>query len=614
VALTCAASVVSQGYLVGVVNHGLQLPLVRHFAGETTFSQDPFIQEMARTYTTAFFPLLGWASRVVDLPLLLLGFFLLFRFLTVLLGWRLGCALWGDSTAGLWTGAALSVQWLTFAQDVVSDTYLTHGALAQVMVLWSLLLLARGRVVWSFVVVGVLFNFHAMHAAHVGVVVSLAVLLGPRRGEQWRGWLLGGTVATLLTVPTLWWMVSSQVVGQPVPPGYVEGIRAWFPAHFWPSSWGAGDWLRLAMPVALGWPLWRLAGPSRDGGVVARVALVSLVLGVLGGLWAEVAASAWTIRLHPMRLSWLMTLAGLPMLARAAVALVRRLDEPGAPHPRVGSAAGVMLLLALSLTTLYRAPFLLALAPFLWTLALAKPGEQPPRRRVVVTVLATLACLVGPPVATLLSGAGDLSLTPRMEAVLHLFLAVEALVTWLAVGVILLGFLTRARGPWAGRGRRALFQVAVVVGLAHLGVRGAYMYNLPRTGILGDWVAVQRWCAQTLRPGEKVLVPLSQMGLRAFSNQTPAVDFQEGDALFHNPAYAEGYLRKLRLYGWEPGEIKGFGHISRLEPLDARMTPAKARELGAALGARVVVRRTRHPAWDLPEALRNASYVVYRLD
>ena len=99
-----------------------------------------------------------------------------------------------------------------------------------------------------------------------------------------------------------------------------------------------------------------------------------------------------------------------------------------------------------------------------------------------------------------------------------------------------------------------------------------------------------------------------------WSNQVPAVDFQEGDALFHHPGSMHAFVHKLRLYGWEPGEIVGFSHFFRLDPLDANLQTADAVRLGKELGVHVAIRKASHPAWELPELFRNASFVVYKVD
>src|SRR5262249_34279829 len=153
----------------------------------------------------------------------------------------LGRTLWRDDRTALLTAALLSAQTLTFADDVVSDVYLTHGALAQCMILGSLVLLAQGRIVAAFVVAGLLFNVHAMHSTHLLPVLGLAVLLSARRRQRQLQLTIASVAAVLAMAPTVAWMHASGTLGGPVPDGYAAFIHGWFPTHFWMSSWSVID-------------------------------------------------------------------------------------------------------------------------------------------------------------------------------------------------------------------------------------------------------------------------------------------------------------------------------------------------------------------------------------
>ncbi|MBI5495771.1 MAG: hypothetical protein HY904_12170 [Deltaproteobacteria bacterium] len=609
--LITAGSILTQGYLVGFINHGLQIPLIRHWAGDDAFDRDPFISDLVNTYTTAFFPAVGYAARYVPLPVLMFALFLAFRFATCWLGWRLGMVLFDDGVAALWTAAVLAVQSTTFGWDIVSEIYLTHGALAQVMALWALLLVARRRIVAAWVVLGVLFNFHGMHAVHLMLVLGL-VQLPLLRDRALRGQvILGGVVAVLLSLPTLWWMREVGALGGTPPAGYAQAIKDWFPSHFWPSTWGMLDWLMLLFPVATAWPLWALAQPTQpvaDAGTLARMVWLSILVAMVGGVLVEIHPHPFILRLHLMRLSWIMALAGAPFLARACVQLVRAVDRPDLPDARMAAATGVMMLMGLGVAALYRPAYWLTLAPALW-MVLRYRGGQPGGR--MVALMTALAVAI--PGALTLSGVRELPVASA-EAAPRGFYFIEGLFGLFAAVAVLSAWIRRAEGPHRGFTRRMLFQAACLLAALHLGARGVVMTYGPRKGAMSEWRDVQEWCARTLPRGDVVMVPLTQMGLRVFSNQIPAVDFQEGDAAFHHPAYVETFQRKLRLYGWEPAPIVGFTHFSRLDPLDERLTDDDARRLGREFGAHVAIRRTRHPPWNLPELYRTPSFVIYRLD
>lgn len=608
--LIVALSIVTQGYAVGLINHGLQIPLVRHFAGDDAFAHDPFIQDLAHSYTTIFYPLVGLLARVVPLPALLFALFLGFRILNTFLAWRLGKALFDDEKAALANAAACSVQTLTFAEDIVSDIYLTHGAAAQAFTLGTLVLLANGRVLPAVALVGLQFNVHGMHAAHLALVLGVACLPMLRDRFTARPLIIGGALCALFTVPTLVWMKVSGAMGQPIPEGYADAIKDWFPTHFWPSTWGVLDACMLLLPVVAGPALVKLAGPTRDGGITARVALTALVLGALGGLAVELWPHPTLIRFHPMRLSWIMVLAGMPFLARVAVDGVRHLDLPSVPDARIRSAVGVSLFIGLSVATLYRSSYWLGMAPALW---LVLQWDRGPARRFFWLGALTFTSLLVPWLHVSAGGAA----LPAADATAEdaaAYYAVEGAVGLYPLISVWWAFLQVRQGPHKGFLRGLLLWSAAALAVVHLGVRGVVVASAQRRGTLGQWHAVQDWSAANLPRGATVMVPLTQMGFRVWSNQIPAVDFQEGDVLFHNPGYAERFLDKLRLYGWKRGTITGFAHYQRLDPLDAALTADDARRVGAALGATVAVRRATHPAWDLLELFRNRKFVVYRLD
>jgi hypothetical protein len=603
-------SVLTQGYLVGPINHGLQIPLIRHYAGETSFDADPFIVEMARTYTSAFYPALGIASRWVPLDLLLLVLFVACRAASVALAYRLAIALFEDRAAALWTAALLSLQSFTFAEDIVSDIYLTHGALAQVMTLGSLVLLAEGRIAAAFAVAGLMFTVHGMHSTHLLPVMGLAVLLdrspGSSLGSRIRPLALGSALALLLAAPTVAWMISAKVLGAPVPPGYADAVKAWFPTHFWPSTWGALDVVSLLAPVALAWPSARLAGPAKDGGQVGRVAMLALAAGVLGGLLVEIAPIPFLIRLHPMRLSWIMSLAGAPYLARAAVQMAR------ADNPRIALPAAALLMMGLGLGMATRNSYWLTISP---AIAIAALPERTRERRAPLLLLLLVLLVLAVPVAMY---AVEGRIFEPMPGARRNFLFgavfVEGLLGGIAGFILVAGWLLRRRGPYTLPERRTLFRFTGGVAALMLILHGVFVFRSRVKGLDRDWLDAQAWCAEALKPGEVVLVPLAQIGFRVMSKQTPAVDFQEGDALLHDPEYTRVFIPKLELYGWAPAPIHGLSHWTRLDPLDKRLTEADALRIGATLHAGFAVRRTEHPPWRLPEVYRNDSFVIYRLD
>jgi hypothetical protein len=112
----------------------------------------------------------------------------------------------------------------------------------------------------------------------------------------------------------------------------------------------------------------------------------------------------------------------------------------------------------------------------------------------------------------------------------------------------------------------------------------------------------------------KVMVPLASSGVRAYSNQIPVFDLQEGNLIVHNPSYSAVYREKAAAFGWEGKPLYGLlGHNWRARRADLSLTPGKAIRLGKRFGADLAVRATSYPEWPFPELYRNSDYVIYRL-
>ena len=611
------ASIATQGYVYGLINHGIQIPLVRLSAGDPAFAGDALVVELARTYTTVFYPALGALARVAPLPTLFFVAFVVLRVASVWAAYALARAVHGDERVAYVAAGLSSVYVVTFGLDFTSEPYLTHGALAQPMALAALTAYARGRVVVALAIAGALFAVHGMHAAHLAGVLGLAALVGVVRRDG-AGFVVdraalarlvaGVAVFLAAAAPTLWWMRSSGAMGGAVPAGYFDFVRAWAPVHFFPTQWAGWDWALLAAPLALWWPVARLAAPSVDEGRTARVVVASFAFAVAGGVVVEIVESAFLLRLHPLRAAYLFVLAGLPFFARAVVALVDRRRGPasssGASRDDVlAGLTGVALVVAWCFPSALKPIPLLAVAPLVVRAAL--PASTRARGAVVavcVVVGAALALVAARAMGTLaaLGFTYGFDPGPPTRGTANASLVVLALV--------LLGAATRA--PLV---RRAATTLIVLVAVVVLAGNAAFFWIGPTRGRVRDWREVQQWAASSLAPGARVLVPLAQTGFRSFSNQTPALDWMEGDLVLHHPASFPAYEAKLRLYGWQPGRPRGWEFMRRLDALDERLGVDDARRIGAALGASVAVRRTQMPRWSLPVLYENASYVVHPL-
>jgi hypothetical protein len=590
--LITAWSIICHGYRYGVVNHGMQLPLMRMVAGETCFDHDDFMQAVVHTYTTVFFEGVGLLARVIPLEPLCFALFILFRFGSVALCMRLGRALFSDIWAGAMTAVLVSSQTLTFAEDMVSDTYLNHDALAQCLILGALILVVEKRTVLAFLVSGFIAPIQSLHAAHLVPLLGAAHL----GRAPLRTLVVSALAACVGFVPILLWMRSAGVMGAQYPPGWVDFARAWFPTHYFPSAWSLYDWLLVATPIAIAVPCWKLAGTDSargwfgdDAGSLKRLFVLAIVFGLGLGLVCEVAPIPFLIRLHPMRASWIAWLSLVPFLGRSVAVLIRSSST-------FDKTVGLVAALACILSVFGRTTHFLVLAPVLWSCAYDK-------RQLRVAVLATVALALAVPFAIVQSHSLDIAGMQFWVGAIK----IDGTLSLLAAGSVALAFLWREIPPKLVVASSIATIVVVTLGHVAINVAGE------RRGNSHDFVEVEHWLAEHRAPGEVVLVPLGHIGVRAFSCQTPALDFEDGLASYHDPAYIPILEKKLRAYGWQPGEaVHGFSFMNHLAALDASLTADDLRRIGGELGARIAVRDKGEDA-GLPVVFQNDNFTVVDL-
>jgi hypothetical protein len=309
------------------------------------------------------------------------------------------------------------------------------------------------------------------------------------------------------------------------------------------------------------------------------------VLGLGAGLLCEVWPNPTLIRLHPMRASWVAWLALGPGIGVAAAALWRR-------ERTYDRDLAAMIVFGATLSVFGRVPHLLVLAPALWACALDR------HRRAAALAGPALALAV--PALVLWSKSLALSVVPFWEGAIVIdggltFAATCSLAVAASIEV------PRRRVLLAGAGAAGVVSVAHLLFVLLLQVRGPAV----------DYVDVQRWLAAHRPAGEVVLVPLARIGLRAFSNQTPALDFEDGLASFHDPGYVPVLEEKLAAYGWQPGAtVHGFSFLEHLQELDRALTADDVRRIAARLHATIAVRDKSMPRLELPVLYENQRFAI----
>lgn len=586
-------SLLCHWYRFGVVNHGMQVPLMRLAAGEHAFDHDVFLQTLAHAYTTVFFTVVGHIARVVPLPALCFVLFVALRYATVRLSMRLGRVLFGNVWAGVTGAVIFSAQTLTFAEDMVSDVYLTHDTLAQLLGVAVLVLVVEQRFAAAFFVAGLIMPIQGLHATHLVPLLALA-LLGR---VPLKNLVVAGSLACVGVLPVVAWMKHVGALGVTYPPDWVDFARAWFPTHYFPLHWTLFDWLHVVTPCLLAGPLWTIAAVDDRG--LRRLFWLAVVVGLGLALVCEVWPNPFLIRLHPARASWVAWLAFVPVLGAATTTLWRRGDD-------VDRVTAIMLVFSATVSVFGRVPFLLVMTPMVWARARHRRGRATTSAAVAGVVLAVVV-----PVVVLVSKSLAIRAAPLWQAAV----VFDGLVTLLAaVSVAVIAWRassSTSEEPSVDDGGRRLWR-AGVFNVAAMTTLHVLVFVLSSSrGAHHDWVDVQRWLKDHRPAGENVLVPLSRIGLRVHSNQTPALDFSDGLLSFHDPGYIPVLQEKLRAYGWKPGAVvHGFSFLENLDDVDRALSTDDLRRIADALHAPVAVREKAMPHLDLPVLYENKRFVV----
>jgi hypothetical protein len=579
VAIT-VVTMLTQGYHVGADNHGMQLPLLEMYAGTNPHQNDAFMASLKQSYTSLFYPVVGAMAGVLPLRWVLLALFVVLRSATVWASFHLGRQLYGDDRSAVATAILGATTTTTFAFDTVSGMQTSHDTLAQFVVVTALLLLVRGGARAScagLVMVACLMPIQPLYAAHFLVVVGCALVLSP----SWRTALAPvGVAAVMSLVPvvgTLWWMQQAGSLdpgGNDFPARWLPMMRSWFPMHYYPSTWGVMGWGLVVLPLVMGWSAWTIGGRRTD--LLHRIAVVGLIAAGLSGVLSEVAPTPMLIRLHPLRLSWLVWLCLVPSMAHAVLQLLQSTSW---------RTLGGLLCCCLLAPTGAKEIIWVLLSPMMVMAAL---NQQIHRRHVVGAVVFVVV------VALTLTTDDMGPVAAKSWRLMMIGCAMVALIS--------IALSRRVIDHWRRR-------VAVLV-VINLVVTWGLVRPAGR-----DWIDTQRACAAQLPSNVKVLVPLRQVAFRVHAKQIPAFDFHDGLLPFHEPRALAAFEAKAALYGWQapPSEGYAMSFLSQLDALEATLTEADAMRIGAALGAAHAVRSTRLPAWNLPVLYENRSYRLYVL-
>jgi hypothetical protein len=364
---------------------------------------------------------------------------------------------------------------------------------------------------------GLVFDVHAMQAAYVLLMIGAAALTDLRRAFRPLGM---GAVAFILTAsPGIWWMIRSAALGSPA--DLAALLRAYFPYHFFATSFRPDEWLGLAATLAILVSCWMAAPRTRGADGLRMMTAAIVVLWLVGGVLSEWWPVPLLLKLHIFRASSYLCALTLILAAGWMSHVWARAGRRWLPPATVAALA----------------------------LALMIGGVS---RWLAVACALPLAWATG---HGLMASLGAMALAGGLLAVFWRFRwpdALEALPILHAkqvYGRLTAGLVAAAASLtlWGWLRDAATLAVIAAVGwLAFESQRGRAADVHQRIASYESWFDVQRWAFEHSEPDDLFLTPPDCEGFRVFSRRPVVGEWKDGAAVLWDRAYAE-YWREWYL-------------------------------------------------------------------
>jgi hypothetical protein len=566
--LLATASTAWIGYRFGGGNHGVQIPILKHYMDRSLYAGDLLVTSIDG-YATYFFPIMATLARVagqVELPYF--AVYVVFHAATLAALCALSLLLFGSRASALLACGLYLLNPLSLAGESSLASRLQHGHVATPLLLWALYLHLRGRFLPAFALCGLAANLHGLYALYVVAMMALDGVL------RWRARGLPRLLAALglfalLALPALVWLAgSSQGLTSGTEPLWLDIMRERSALHTFPLSQPAAVYGGYVLLLAVGVLAWASADASVYRRTTLHFALAIVVLCLAGFVFAEWLPLPAAIRAQLLRSTrWLTYL----VLLYVADLLVRSWHW--------GIAARVAAV-ACALAFVLQQPSFVALALACYLLGSGQrwgPGVVAAGALALFAAARTGAVALPQDVLPQLSARfADLLADPLIVTCLGLFLLVRALA-----------------GRWP---RRALAAAAAVVCLYVL--PALFLRSVEATRGQ-SWNEVQAWVRDHTPRDAVFLTPPYRDGFRVFSERAIVGEWKDGTQQFFDVAFAFEWRRRMT-------QLKGDTH--EYDTFDTATLQAIGRAYGASY--LVVPGRVRHP---LPKLFQNSVATVYAL-
>ena len=311
-------------------NHAYQLVLVQKLNDPTLYPNDPFADTVYH-YASAFWYVIAWLARFIDLSVVLFVFFLLNKLLFLLAGFRLARTFFPDSRYAPVVGMATMA---TFPQLLFGDGYATdytqQSSLSIATMLLALDAFLNKRWLSFAVWFGLAVNLNLMFSIFGASYVGVSWLIHLRR--SYSADLLVRTVASILGglivgAPGVYLVLRATTHAEYDPVSVWQACELSYPYHFYPQLWEIPkQLLALLLVVGVIVAVYRFRNASPVGLHVAAWTGVAIGWYLVGWLNPLFLHSLPLLHLHPVRALVLWQLATVVFLTSFVPRFVENTD------------------------------------------------------------------------------------------------------------------------------------------------------------------------------------------------------------------------------------------------------------------------------------------------
>jgi hypothetical protein len=323
-------------------NHAYQLVLVQKLNDPTLYPNDPFADTVYH-YASAFWYVIAWLARFIDLSVVLFVFFLLNKLLFLLAGFRLARTFFPDSRYAPVVGMATMATspQLLFGNGYVTD-YTQQSSLSVAAILLALDAFLNKRWLSFALWFGLAVNLNLMFAVF-GLTYMAVSWLIQLRGSNPADFLGRAVTATLggllIGAPGIY------LVRRAATHAEYDSISVWkacelsYPCHFYPQLWEIPkQLLALALVVGVVAAVYRFRNASPTGLHVAAWTGVAISWYLIGWLNPLLIHSLPLLHLQPVRALIFWQLAALIFLISSVLRLAATNDRYLSSKLPVGAA------------------------------------------------------------------------------------------------------------------------------------------------------------------------------------------------------------------------------------------------------------------------------------